>query len=131
MATTPAVKKSTVKSKATRPRPPKAGTVNSGRVAAGPLRSPVPADTTEFQSWAAALSEGFSTGWWRRYNNLVSKRERELITHDELVELTALTNSLEDHNVQRMAWLSAAAGRRGIPLSELVASLELKPPQSA
>jgi hypothetical protein len=64
---------------------------------------------------------------WERYHELVAKRERELLTADELAEIIGLSDQLEAANAQRMTLLVELARLRNTSLPALMAELGLRP----
>jgi hypothetical protein len=64
---------------------------------------------------------------WERYHELVAKRERELLTADELAEIIGLSDQLEAANAQRMTLLVELARLRDTSLPALMAELGLRP----
>jgi hypothetical protein len=62
----------------------------------------------------------------RRFEELVGRREREVITAEELAELRQLTEQGEQLAVTRLQALCELARRRGTTLSALADELDIK-----
>ena len=73
------------------------------------------------------VDKGFSDTWWANYRALVAKREAGSIAPDEMRELMALTDTLEDVNVRRVACFASASTLLGMSLDELMEKAHLKP----
>jgi len=73
------------------------------------------------------VDKGFSDVWWANYRALVAKREDGSIAPDEMRELVALTDTLEEVNVRRMACFASASRLLGMSLDELMQKANLKP----
>ena len=69
------------------------------------------------------INQGMSPTAHRRFRDLVAKREAESITPAELAELIVLTDQREADHARRMAALGALAKLRGVPLTDLMATL--------
>ncbi|MBK8090797.1 MAG: hypothetical protein IPK32_02045 [Verrucomicrobiaceae bacterium] len=92
------------------------------------LLKPKPSRVRSWQ-WPLLLEidRGFSAMWWKNYRSLVAKREAETIAPDELRELTALTDTLEEMNTRRVACFASASRSLGISLDELMTGMRLNP----
>lgn len=64
---------------------------------------------------------------WGRYRTLIERRQAELLTADEQQELIALSDQIEEANVQRLEYLSQLAQVRKTTLPALINALGLKP----
>ncbi len=73
------------------------------------------------------VDKGFSDSWWTNYRKLVARREGGDIAPDEMRELMALTDTLEEVNVRRMACFASASKLLGMSLDELMEKAHLKP----
>ena len=60
----------------------------------------------------------------QRYDELVAKREDEVLTPGEHEELIALSDRLELYDAARIAALVELARKRGVTLDKLMTSLE-------
>ncbi len=63
----------------------------------------------------------------KRMNELIDKRQANLITQAELEELIQLTDQSEELGVERLKCLIELAQLRNIPLDELMRQLGIKP----
>jgi hypothetical protein len=63
----------------------------------------------------------------RRYDDLVAKRQAEVLTDEEHEELIALSDEQEMIAADRLAALADLARLRDVPLAALVSSLGLAP----
>lgn len=61
------------------------------------------------------------------FNQLIEKRQAEMITKEEFKELVELTNKSEALNVERMNALAELSKIRGISLVQLMTDLNIKP----
>lgn len=59
----------------------------------------------------------------QRRKELVAKRETEVITGTELLELIRLTDRVEQHDLRRLAALDTLAALRRLSLTDVMASL--------
>lgn len=73
------------------------------------------------------INRGFSEAWWTNYRSLVEKRNEGRIAPDELRELVALTDTIEEVNVQRMSCFASTSKMLGLPLDELMTKAALSP----
>jgi hypothetical protein len=74
------------------------------------------------------INRGLSQAEWSRYDLLVSKRQAETLTSDELAELMSLTRYIEELNALRMERVGELARLRGTSLPELLDQLGITPP---
>ena len=81
------------------------------------------------QTLLTEIDKGFSEPWWDNYRQLVARRESGSIQPDELRELMALTDTLEEVNSRRIACFQAVGDSLGIGLAELMDEAGLKPRQ--
>ena len=79
------------------------------------------------QPLLAEVDKGFSDTWWANYRALVARRDEGTIAPDEMRELMALTDTLEEVNVRRMACFASASKLLGMSLDELMEKAHLKP----
>jgi len=77
------------------------------------------------------INEGLPTDVQGRFDQLVAKRQEETIAPEELDELKALTDRVEQHGVRRLAALDALARLRQVPLADLMDGLGITPPAYA
>ena len=64
---------------------------------------------------------------WPRYHLLVAKRQAETLTSEEQQELIALSDAIENANVQRMKYVAELARLRNTTVAALIEALGLKP----
>ncbi len=69
------------------------------------------------------INIGLSQQEWRRYHELIEKREDEAISQGELDELIATTDHVERLNVTRMKHVIELAKLRNVPLEQLMDEL--------
>lgn len=77
------------------------------------------------------INEGVSPDTQRRFNELVKKRQKEIIAPEELAELIQITEQIERHDVQRLRALEALADLRQVSLIDLMNSLGIPAPTYA
>jgi len=75
----------------------------------------------------AKINEGFPPEFWRRYRELIARREAGTLTAEECTELISLSDRVEEKNWRRTEHLIVLASLRGITLPELVQQLGLRP----
>ncbi len=68
---------------------------------------------------------------WERFHALIARRQAETLTPEELAELRALTEDIEEGNSRRMGYLAELARLRGVSLPRLMDELGLQPPPYA
>lgn len=73
------------------------------------------------------INLGFSEEFWTRYDELVSRRENEILTPQEHQELISLTNQVEQRNVGRIESLAKLARLRNTSLDAIIRELGIKP----
>ena len=73
------------------------------------------------------VNHGLSPDKQQRYDELVAKRQAEVLTDEEHEELIALSDEQEMIAADRLAALADLARLRGVPLATLVDSLGLAP----
>lgn len=64
---------------------------------------------------------------WLRFRELLTKREAETLTLTEQTELIALSDQIEEANVERMTHLAALAELRQTTMPALMQELGLQP----
>lgn len=64
---------------------------------------------------------------WTRYRELLAKRQAETLTPPEQTELIALSDQIEEANVQRLTYLAALAELRKTTMPALMKELGLQP----
>lgn len=69
----------------------------------------------------------FSGAFWRRYRELIARREDETLTPAEQQELIGCTDQLEEWNARRMAAVGELARLRGVSFPEMVRELGVGP----
>lgn len=74
------------------------------------------------------INQGMPETDWQRYNELIAKREAEMLTVDERDELVAITDRREEANARRMANLVALARLRKKPLESVMEELGIQTP---
>ncbi len=77
------------------------------------------------------INQGLPIELQRRFDELVAKRQAEVITLDELRELVQITDQIEQRDVQRLAALDDLARLRRMSLSELMDAIGIQPPAYA
>ena len=82
----------------------------------------------EQSSVLAEINQGLSQTQWSRYYALVAKRQSDALSEEDLAELTALANHIEELNSRRMELLATLARMRGVTLPELLDQLGIVPP---
>jgi hypothetical protein len=70
---------------------------------------------------------GLSVDRWEEYHSLLAKRRTETLTADDHARLIAISDQIEQANVQRVSALIALAEMRGTDLSFLMRSLGISP----
>ena len=73
------------------------------------------------------INLGLSVECWEEYHSLLAKRRAETLTADEHTQLIAISDQIEQANVQRVSALIALAERRGTDLPTLMRSLGISP----
>lgn len=89
---------------------------------------PPPAVTTEEAVLLKKIDAGLSPAESARYNELIEKRRREVISQSELGELRDITGRLEEFQARRMQCISELAHLRGVSVAELMRSLQVRSP---
>jgi hypothetical protein len=77
------------------------------------------------------INQGMSPTAHRWFRDLVTMREAEIITPEELAELIDLTEQREADHARRMAALGALAKLRSVPLGDLMATFGVTPAADA
>ena len=75
-----------------------------------------------------AISAGPSSEQLDRYRHLIGKRQRAVISPEELRILDEMTRQMESLQVQRLAHLARLAKLRGVDLPTIMRQLEIHPP---
>ncbi len=86
----------------------------------------VPEDLSK-KELLAEINRGLSGAEWKRYQELIGKRQEETLTRDEHDELIATTDRLEQANVFRVRCLAELARRRQVTMRVLMDELGIKP----
>jgi hypothetical protein len=69
------------------------------------------------------INQGFPEEIWRRYRELVAKREDDTLSAEEHTELLAMIDRVEIANSHRIECLAELANRRQVPLRALMAEM--------
>jgi hypothetical protein len=77
------------------------------------------------------INSAFPADDQQRYDALVAKRLDETLTPDEYDELLRLSDLYEAYDATRIAALSDLAQVRGVPLTDLMSSLDIGPRSDA
>lgn len=75
-----------------------------------------------------AINKGFSEDTWKRFHELVARRQEELLTDAEHAELLSLTTQIERTNVERLKKLIELARLRGVKVEDLMNQLGIPDP---
>lgn len=73
------------------------------------------------------INQSLSQVEWAKYRELIAKREAEIISPQELLELISISDQLEELNVKRIEHLTELAKIRAISLPALIKELGLQP----
>jgi hypothetical protein len=71
------------------------------------------------------INRGFTDAWWRRYHDLLEKRQESRLSAAEHRRLLGLTDQLERREAKRLYALVRLAKLRKQPLSDLMRDLGL------
>jgi hypothetical protein len=77
------------------------------------------------------INQGLPPETQQRFDELVAKRQAETLTSNELQELIALTDRIEQSDAERIQCLAQLARLRGISLDVLMDTLKIQPPAYA
>jgi hypothetical protein len=77
------------------------------------------------------IQQGLPEETWRRYHELVARRETETLTDPEQAELVTLADTVEGWNIRRLELASDLARLRGVPWETIVEELHLVRPAHA
>ena len=92
-------------------------------------RSPrVPQIPLEEEELIKAINRGPKASELERYEDLIRKRQDEDLRGAEFDELCEFTDRMEEFAVERLACLAKLAELRGVDLQDLMADLEIRPP---
>ena len=75
------------------------------------------------------INQGAPEQLQQRYDALLKKRRKNMLTRTEHRELLALTQQMEQCDVERLRLLAELAKLRGLSLPELMRQLGLEPPE--
>ena len=75
------------------------------------------------------INQGLPAATQRRYDELIEKRRDETLTDEEYQQLLQLTDQAEAWDVKRLECLTELATLRRLPLTALLAELEIQAPQ--
>lgn len=99
------------------------------------LRMSLPAATPSAPSVSAEearllhqINRGLSADDLDRYRDLIRRRQEESISPEEFRQLDNLTHQMEALQAQRLESLAKLAQLRQVPLTDLLARLEIHPP---
>ena len=73
------------------------------------------------------INQGVPAQLQQRFDQLVEKRRDNTLTPGEYQELLALTEQIEQFDVERLQWLIELAQLRGLTLDELMQQLGINP----
>jgi hypothetical protein len=73
------------------------------------------------------INQGISPNLEQDYQNLIDKKNQEVLTDAEYQELIKLTDIVENYQAQRLEYLVKLAQLRQVSLSDLMTQLEIKP----
>ncbi len=73
------------------------------------------------------VNRGFPPRIWRRYRELVARRQAETLSTEEHAELISLIDRIEVANAHRIEFLAELATRRQVSLRELMAEMGIQP----
>lgn len=91
-------------------------------------RSEVPRLPERESELLREINQGVPYQPHRQYEALRRKRRQGKLTRNELQELLALTEQMEQFDVERLKLIAELAELRGLPLPELMRQLGLEPP---
>jgi hypothetical protein len=74
------------------------------------------------------INQGVPDDVQQRYNELVAKRNKRMLTDEEYNELLQLTDQVELLDAKRLEYLTELAGVQNKPLMILMDELKIKPP---
>ena len=77
------------------------------------------------------INQGVPPDIQKRYNELIAKRQAEILTPDEYEELLRLTQQVEKLEARRVEYLAELACLRGTSLTALMENLGIRPPAYA
>ncbi len=73
------------------------------------------------------VNRGFPPQVWRRYRELIARRQADTLSPEEHAELISLIDRIEVANAHRIEFLAELATRRQVPLRELMAEMGIQP----
>ena len=91
-------------------------------------RAEVPHLSEQESKLLLKINQGVPDQLERRYDALLRKRRQNKLTRREHQELLALTEQMEQFDVERLKLLAELAELRGLSLPELMQQLGLEPP---
>jgi len=77
------------------------------------------------------INRGIPVDIQYRYDELIGKRDANMLTADEYSELLHLTDDIEKLNAERIEYLAALARLRGVSLTTVMQQLGIQPPSYA
>ena len=77
------------------------------------------------------INQGLPFETQKRFNELVTKRQAEILTPDQHQELLYLTEQIENSDAERVKYLAELARLRGVSLTSLMQELDIRPPAYA
>jgi len=72
------------------------------------------------------INQGIPLDIQQYYNDLIAKRDAEILTNDEYRELLGLTEQIEKQQAQRIEYLAELASLKGISLNTLMENLGIQ-----
>ncbi|MEM9849216.1 MAG: hypothetical protein AAF847_15130 [Bacteroidota bacterium] len=69
---------------------------------------------------------GIPLAKWKRYNQLIDLRNKEILSIDQQKDLIALSNEIEQRNAERMPYVFELAQLRGIKPETLIRELGIQ-----
>lgn len=104
------------------------GAVADGAISEAAITEQAPCLSAEESRLLGEINEGLSQEEWQRYYDLVAKRRAEQITAEELAELVAASDRIEQLNVRRIERLVELARVRNTTLPLLMEQLKITAP---
>jgi hypothetical protein len=76
------------------------------------------------------INEGLPETTWRRYRELVARRQAETLTSGEHEELIARSDHIEEVHARRLGYVAELARLRGVSLESLIEELGIRAPSN-
>ena len=77
------------------------------------------------------INQGIPSDVQERYDELVAKRQAEILTVEEHQELLGMTDQIEKSDANRVKYMAELAQLRGVSLTVLMEELGIRPPAYA